>query len=104
MDRLSTDANILPCLRAAKPRLARAIEGAAENKPAKLFGFKASPKAANKLTTAPPIRNRNIYCMAAASFKRVGSPEYTLCLKVALPANMKHAFYFESAAALTSCD
>src|SRR5258708_2604916 len=43
MDRLSTDANILPCLRAVNPRLARAIEGAAENKPAKLFGFKASP-------------------------------------------------------------
>src|SRR5258708_5666323 len=87
MDRLSTDANILPCLRAANPRLARAIEGAAENKPAKLFGFKASPKAANKQTTAPPIRNRNTYCMAAASGDRIGSPEYALRLEAAPPAN-----------------
>src|SRR6266478_5899216 len=73
MDRLSTDANILPCLRAANPRLASATEGAAENKPAKLFGFKASPKPANKQTAAPPIKNRSTHCMAAVSFDRIAS-------------------------------
>jgi hypothetical protein len=46
-----------PCLDMVSPRVARAIEGAAPNNPAKLFGRKMSPMIANKLTTIPPMRN-----------------------------------------------
>lgn len=41
-----------------RPSVARAIEGAAPNSPAKLFGRNISARTAKKLTIVPPIKNR----------------------------------------------
>ncbi len=42
----------------AKDRVARATDGAAPNKPAKLVGLKMVPIVAKADTTNPPMRNR----------------------------------------------
>src|SRR5580698_7351196 len=50
--------------------VASAIEGAALNNPAKLFGRRTSPSMANTLTTAPPTRKRitrSIICVQTRS-------------------------------------
>jgi len=57
IERLSMAAYILPFSRATSPKLAGATDGAAENRPAKLLGFKASPNAANRQTTEPQSKN-----------------------------------------------
>lgn len=46
-----------------RPSVASATEGAAPNKPAKLLGFNASPRAANNDTMKPPKTNRKISCV-----------------------------------------
>ena len=46
--------------------VARAIDGAAPNRPAKLFGRKVSPSAANADTAIPPARNRKPYSSIVA--------------------------------------
>ncbi len=48
-----------PSRRMAKPRVASAIDGAAPNSPAKLWGLNRSLRAANSETNTPPTRNRN---------------------------------------------
>ena len=48
-----------PVLYAATRRPAMAIEGAAENRPAKTFGFTSSAMTANATTMAPPKRPRS---------------------------------------------
>ena len=52
--------------------VASAIEGAAQNKPAKLFGRNASPNAAKAETAIPPVINRKRY-----SNKGVASQDFT---------------------------
>jgi hypothetical protein len=41
-----------------RPRVARAIEGEAPKRPAKLLGRKMSARIAKRLTTTPPMRKR----------------------------------------------
>src|SRR5579872_7000538 len=53
-------------------RVAIATEGAAPKSPAKLFGFRMSPKIANKETAKPPIKNRNRYCNVPSPAQRDG--------------------------------
>src|SRR5580700_6767662 len=60
MERASVAAYILPLAAIVSPRVASAMEGAAPNNPAKLFGLSTSPKAANAETTIPPITKRKI--------------------------------------------
>jgi hypothetical protein len=56
-----------PFVATASPKEASATEGAAPNKPAKLFGFNRSPRTANKETIVPPIRNRTRSCVMKVS-------------------------------------
>src|ERR1700730_408056 len=58
MERASSAAYTGPCRKIAKPSVARAIEGAAPNNPAKLLGLNRSPIRANVETRVPPIRKR----------------------------------------------
>jgi len=60
MERASVAAYVFPLAAMVSPRVASAMDGAAPNNPAKLFGFSTSPKAANADTTIPPITNRKI--------------------------------------------
>lgn len=60
MERASVAAYIFPFAAIVRPREASAMEGAAPNNPAKLFGFSTSPNAANADTMIPPITNRKI--------------------------------------------
>jgi hypothetical protein len=60
IERASAAAYILPSATIVSPNVANEIEGAAPNKPAKLFGFRTSASAANDETTRPPITNRRI--------------------------------------------
>jgi hypothetical protein len=48
----------LPSSPTANAKVASATDGAAPNRPAKLFGLKRSPKRANVETDTPPIRKR----------------------------------------------
>jgi hypothetical protein len=50
-----------------------AIDGAAPNKPANLFGRKASPNAAKRKTATPPAINRKRY--SSRNFPSVDIPE-----------------------------
>jgi hypothetical protein len=59
IERASKAAYREPSVAMVKPSVARAIDGAAPNSPAKLFGFSTFPKAANAETKSPPTRNRN---------------------------------------------
>jgi hypothetical protein len=59
IERASTAAYEIPWLATAKASVAKATEGAAPNKPAKLFGFSTSPSAENTETTSPPTTNLN---------------------------------------------
>ena len=74
MERASRAAYQEPSVAIVKPSVARAIDGAAPNNPAKLFGLRIFPKVANAETKSPPTRNRNKsdvsmtdpqYCLAA---------------------------------------
>ena len=49
-----------PSVRIVSPKVPRAREGAAANKPVKLLGLRTSRKAANKETVRPPTTKRNI--------------------------------------------
>ena len=60
MERASVAACIFPFAAMVRPSVASAMDGAAPNNPAKLFGFSTSPKAANAETATPPITNRKI--------------------------------------------
>src|ERR1700688_4942416 len=60
MERASVAAYIFPFAAIVSPRVASAMDGAAPNNPAKLFGFSTSLRAANADTATPPIRNRKI--------------------------------------------
>ncbi len=59
MERASRAAYQEPSVAIVKPSVARAIDGAAPNNPAKLFGLRIFPKVANAETKSPPTRNRN---------------------------------------------
>jgi hypothetical protein len=61
IDRPSTAAKGAPFCDKVIRIVASATEGAAPNRPAKLFGRTASPKAANAETAIPPILNLKIY-------------------------------------------
>src|SRR5215470_15812486 len=61
IERPSTAANGAPFCDKVMRRVARAIDGAAPNRPAKLLGRKASPNAANADTAMPPARKRKPY-------------------------------------------
>jgi len=58
MERDSNAAYKEPWVATVSTRDARATEGAAPNKPAKLFGFRMVPKVENAETNSPPIRKR----------------------------------------------
>ncbi len=58
MEFASVAAYALPSLAIVSPKVASAIDGAAPNNPAKLFGLNKSPRSANTETATPPIRNR----------------------------------------------
>src|ERR1035441_10548810 len=49
-----------PSVATVNPRVASAIDGAAPNRPAKLFGRTASPTNAKADTSVPPIRKRRM--------------------------------------------
>ena len=59
MERASRAAYQEPSVAIVKASVARAIDGAAPNNPAKLFGLRIFPKVANAETKSPPTRNRN---------------------------------------------
>jgi hypothetical protein len=59
MERASLAAYQGPSVAIVKPSVARAIDGAAPNNPAKLFGLRIFPNVENAETKRPPIRNRN---------------------------------------------
>src|SRR5580704_1091261 len=59
IERASVDAYDGLSVASVRARVANATEGAAPNKPAKLFGLRMSPSAENADTTVPPIRKRN---------------------------------------------
>jgi hypothetical protein len=61
IERPSIAANGAPFCDEVIRSVARPIEGAAPNRPAKLLGRKVSPSAANAETASPPIRNRKPY-------------------------------------------
>src|SRR4029077_12259002 len=69
MDRASRAAYAFPSAKTVSPSVASAIDGAAPNRPAKLFGFSTSPREANSDTIMPPIRNRNKYCNKGGSYR-----------------------------------
>jgi hypothetical protein len=69
MDRASRAAYTFPSAKTVNPRVAKATDGAAPNRPAKLFGFSTSPRQANRETIVPPTRNRNKYCSKAGSYR-----------------------------------
>src|SRR5712672_785613 len=58
MDRTSISVNALPFRAIVKGIVARATDGAAPSRPAKLFGFRTSPRIAKIETTTPPTTNR----------------------------------------------
>jgi hypothetical protein len=62
IERASTAAYIFPFPSMVIPNVANAIEGAAPNNPAKLFGFKTSPRTAKTETTRPPTKKRISNC------------------------------------------
>src|ERR1700693_1472559 len=59
MERASSAAYQEPAVAIVNASVARAIDGAAPNNPAKLFGLRIFPKVANAETKSPPTRNRN---------------------------------------------
>jgi hypothetical protein len=61
IERPSMAANGVPFCDRVMRSVARAIEGAAPNRPAKLLGRKVSLSAANADTAIPPARNRKPY-------------------------------------------
>jgi hypothetical protein len=58
IERPSTAAKDAPFCDKVIRSVAKAIDGAAPNRPAKLFGCKVSPSAANMETATPPAINR----------------------------------------------
>src|SRR3984893_3439866 len=95
MERASSAAYTGPCRKIAKPSVARAIEGAAPNNPAKLLGLNRSPIRANVETRAPPIRKRkrssfhifrlhHLYQLVSRLYQLVSRPENVPLSKVAL--------------------
>jgi hypothetical protein len=67
MERASRAACAFPSAKTVSPSVPSATDGAAPNRPAKLFGFSTSPREANSDTIMPPIRNRNKYCNKVGS-------------------------------------
>jgi hypothetical protein len=66
MERASTAEYVFPFASIVIPSVASAIEGAAPNNPAKLFGFKTSPRTAKTETTRPPTKKRISNCKMIA--------------------------------------
>jgi hypothetical protein len=60
IERNSAAAYNFPSVRIVNPRVARATEGAAANRPAKLLGFSTSPKTENSVTMRPPTMKRKM--------------------------------------------
>ena len=88
--------------------VASAIEGAAPNRPAKLFGRRASPKAANMETASPPAMNRNKYSSNGAQpfkllkakrlFPYIGSANFLLHRAIIKTLGPLHAEFHQLAA------
>ena len=80
MDRASRAAYAFPSAKIVSPSVARATDGAAPNKPAKLFGFSTSLRQANSKTIVPPTRNRNKYCSKRNPYHRHASHLTSRCV------------------------
>jgi hypothetical protein len=88
--------------------VASAIEGAAPNRPAKLFGRRASPKAANMETASPPAMNHNKYSSNGAQpfkllkakrlFPYIGSANFLLHRAIIKTLGPLHAEFHQLAA------
>src|SRR6266496_3318754 len=59
IDRASVAAYMAPSLLTVSAKVAKATEGAAAKRPAKLLGLNRSPRKAKPDTNTPPIKKRN---------------------------------------------
>ena len=63
IERASEAAYNFPSVQIVRPSVARATDGAAANRPAKVLGFMTSPMIANSETISPPMMKRKIRSM-----------------------------------------